>query len=162
MDQTTLAGMSVQAFAAISALVVLCMIAGWLDLRERRIPNWLCGVTAIAGLLSGVLLGDGLSGLGSHALHLVLALAGGMILFSFGVFGGGDAKFYAAAAAWFPLSKAMLLLMMVALIGLALLIVWFTCRRVRGFPVRKLKGTGFDGLPYGIAIGTGAVAALII
>lgn len=148
-------------WAPLAALAILCAAAAWLDLTQRRIPNWLCGLTAVAGLAAAILLGD-LGDLGSHALHMVLALVGGMGLFALGGFGGGDAKFYAGVATWFGLGQALLLLLSVALSGLLLLIGWFIYRRLRGIPVRRTRNGPFDGLPYGIAIAGGAIAAMVV
>ena len=133
--------------------------AAWLDLRHRLIPNWLCAVTLLAGLVTALVAG-GFLALGSQSLHMAIALVAGMALFQFGVFGGGDAKFYAAAAAWFPLAQAGMLLISVTLCGLVLLVVWFSYRRLRGLPVRR-GGQHFEGLPYGVAIGAGAVLAAL-
>lgn len=132
--------------------------AAWLDLRHRLIPNWLCAVTLLAGLVAATVAG-GLPALGNQSLHMAIALVAGMALFQFGVFGGGDAKFYAAVAAWFPLAQAGMLLISVTLCGLVLLVVWFSYRRIRRLPVRR-GGQHFEGLPYGVAIGAGAVLAV--
>ncbi|HEX7750942.1 MAG TPA: prepilin peptidase [Novosphingobium sp.] len=137
-------------------LVAACLAAGWGDLSVRRIPNWLCAATAIAGLGFAFLAG-GWPALGAHAAHAALALVIGMGLFAVGAFGGGDAKFYAAVAAWFALGEAAVLLMAVALCGLVLLLVWFTYRRAAGKPVRRTGGDPADSLPYGLAIGGGAM-----
>lgn len=147
--------------AGLIVLCVLCVLAAWLDLTQRRIPNWLCGLIALMGLVVAGIVG-GFGALGSHALHMVLALLGGMGLFALGGFGGGDAKLYAGVAAWFGLGEALLLLLCVALGGLVLLIAWFGYRRARGLPVRRNRAGPFDGLPYGIAIAGGAVTAALI
>jgi prepilin peptidase CpaA len=153
--------LNLTAWLPIAALTGLCASAAWLDLTQRRIPNWLCGLTAIAGLAAAGMLG-GFGGMGSHALHMGLALLGGMGLFALGGFGGGDAKFYAGAASWFGLGQGLLLLICVALSGLLLLIAWVIYRRARGLPLRRTKGAPFDGLPYGVAIAAGAIAAALI
>lgn len=142
-------------------LVAACLAAGWGDLSQRRIPNWLCAATALAGLGYGFAAG-GWPVLGSHAAHAALALVVGMGLFAVGAFGGGDAKFYAAVAAWFALSEAAALLMAVALSGLLLLVVWFTVRRAAGKPIRRTGGDPADTLPYGLAIGSGAVIGALM
>jgi len=80
-----------------------------------------------------------------------------MALLRMSVFGGGDAKYYAAVAAWFALGHAVQLLLSVTLSGLVLLLVWFVGRRLAGVPIRRRATGGMDGLPYGIAIGAGAV-----
>ena len=156
MHRNALGDLSTGSLISLAVLALACLFAAWLDVRHRRIPNGLCAATAVAGLLGGYFLG-GTSGLLSNALHCLAALVGGMVLFKLGVFGGGDAKFYAAVAAWFALAKGILLLVAVTLSGVALLIVWFTYRRVAGLPIGRKAGSGFDGLPYGIAIGAGAL-----
>jgi prepilin peptidase CpaA len=152
--------LSLPSWAPLAALAILCAAAAWLDLTQRRIPNWLCGVTAVAGFGLVVLTGT-LGDLGSHAGHMIVALLIGMALFALGGFGGGDAKFYAGVAAWFGLGKALLLLLSVALSGLVLLVGWFVYRRVRGIPVRRTRNGPFDGLPYGMAIASGALVAMV-
>jgi prepilin peptidase CpaA len=150
-----------ETWAPIAALTGLCATAAWLDLTRRRIPNWLCGLTVIAGLAVAGAAG-GFAELGSHALHVAAALLGGMVLFALGGIGGGDAKFYAGVAAWFGLGQGALLLVSVALSGLVLLIVWFIYRRARRIPLRPSKKDPMDSLPYGIAIAAGAIAAAVM
>jgi len=153
--------LNLETWAPIAALTGLCAAAAWLDLTQRRIPNWLCALTLVVGLVLAAATG-GFAGLGSHALHAGLALLGGMALFALGGLGGGDAKFYAAAASWFGLGQATLLLVYVALSGLALLIGWFIYRRVKGIPMRQKSADPMDGLPYGIAIAAGTIATVLM
>ncbi len=148
-------------FAASVALVAASgLLASYLDVRHRRIPNWLCLVTAVSGL--AVALADAPAVAGSHALHLVIALVVGMIFFRFGMFGGGDAKFYAGMASWFPLGKAILLLLCVSLSGVVLFLVWFAARRLRGHKVRFGGKERTEALPYGVAIAAGGLIALFL
>ena len=142
--------------AAAAILIASCAFAGWSDLFRRRIPNWLCAITALAGLAMTIASGS-FAMVGNHALHAAIALAVGMALFALRVVGGGDAKFYAAIASWFPLRSAGALIMFVGGCGFVLLVVWFVARRLRGKPIRTSGNDPFDGLPYGIAIASGAV-----
>ena len=139
-------------------LLPLCLVAGWLDYRYRRLPNWLCAVTALAGLGTTAYFG-GMAVTGNHALHLVAALVVGMGLFRLGMIGGGDAKFYAAGAAWYPLDRAMPLLLTVSLAGLVLFLAWFVVRRIQRKPIMAKSTDPFDRLPYGIAIALGILVA---
>lgn len=150
--------MTLAQWAPLAVLGVLCAAAVALDLVERRIPNWLCAAAAVTGL-GWALIDGNFAALGSHALHMVIALVAGMGLFALGGFGGGDAKFYAGVASWFALKQGVLLLVCVALSGLLLLIVWFISRRLRGIPIRRVQESAADGLPYGVAIGIGAMLA---
>lgn len=148
------------ALVPLFVLVPACLFASWSDVSRRVIPNWLCGVVALAGLGVAIWTG-GLEALGWHALHMVIALLVGMVLFRFGMLGGGDAKFYAACAAWFTLSQAGSLLLMVSLCGLGLFAVWFAVRRAMRKPIRMKPQDNFDRLPYGIAIAAGTVIAML-
>lgn len=144
-------------FVPLAAITLASLVAAWMDVFSRRIPNWLCGVTAIAGLATGAVAG-GLSGLGSQFAHMAIVLVAGMAMFRIGIFGGGDAKFYAAVAAWFPLANAVRLLVSITSCGLILFLVWFAYRRARRLPISRKKSDDlFDSLPYGVAIGAGAI-----
>lgn len=79
-------------------LVILVLVAAGLDLRSRRIPNWLC--------LSGILLGMGLNSYTSEWPGLWLSLEGlGLALliyvplFVLRAMGAGDGKLMAAVGA---------------------------------------------------------------
>lgn len=142
-------------------LILLCLLAAFLDLTQRRIPNWLCAATVVAGLVLAFVQGDA-SVLGSHALHAFVALLGGMALFAMGGLGGGDAKFYAGVASWFALKQAPALLVCIALSGFMVLVGWFIYRRIRRYPIsRKKSESPFDDIPYGIGIGIGAIVLAI-
>lgn len=154
--------MDAPGLAYISVLALLAGTGAYLDWRYRRLPNALCLATFAGGIGFAFLLHD-LSWVATATLHAVLALLVGMALFSRGWVGGGDAKFYAALAAWFPLSAGWLLILSVALAGFLLLLIWYPLRR------RFAPGTGggavqpdFLKLPYGAAIGLGALAATLV
>lgn len=147
-----------QAFAA---LAVLLALASWFDWRERRIPNWVVLLTLLAGLAAAFAAG-GLTGLGLHAAHMAIALLGGMILFALRVVGAGDAKLYAAAAAWFPLQDGLRLLVSVAMAGLIVLLVWVIARRIAGKKVVRAGNDPQDMLPYGLAIALGAALTALM
>jgi prepilin peptidase CpaA len=124
--------------------------------RQRRLPNWLCLAVLIAGLGTGYALHDA-SWAGSSALHALAALLVGMGLFALGMIGGGDAKFYAAMAGWFPLKLAIGLLGIVSAVGLVLLLAWLGWRRMTRTTAPVAQGD-FAKFPYGVAIAAGAVA----
>ena len=82
----------------ILALVPLLAIAALLDLRQRRIPNW---VAAAVGLLGGVALAaTAPAALWQHALVALLMLVVGIAIWSRGWLGGGDVKLLAALGLW--------------------------------------------------------------
>lgn len=145
--------------------VLLAVPAGygaWLDWRERRLPNWLCAVTFVAGVIVTTIMA-GPAALPAHLGHAGLALLVGMALFAPGLIGGGDAKFYAAVAVWFPLTAGFRLLFLVALAGLVLtLALWWLVWRPRGASGSAAGPPGQPRtVPYGVAIAAGALAGMV-
>lgn len=142
-------------------LGIVVGVGSWTDLRQRKIPNWLCLVNAAVGL-TWMLYVAGWSGVGMAALHVLLALVIGMVLTAFGVVGAGDAKFYASMAAWLPPGRAIWLLVSVALAGLILLLAFMLWRFVRRRNARPDAKSDFAKLPYGLAIGAGGLFAVAL
>ena len=132
--------------------------AAWSDVKYRRLPNVL--VLLVAGMgLSYAAIDAGLSAAGSGLLHGLAALLVGLALYSRGVVGGGDIKYYAAVAMWFPLGQGFRLLGVVSLAGLALVLGWLIWRRLTGKTVNFKASEDSDKLPFGVAIAAGAVLA---
>jgi prepilin peptidase CpaA len=131
-----------------------------LDAKDRRLPNWLCAILAIAAA-GGLALAQGPGALPWALLHATIALIVGMALFRFRIIGGGDAKFYAAAACAIPLGKALYFLGWTSAAGMALLLVMAVGRRF----LKSSQGTpllrGWE-VPYGIAIFAGFALTLFI
>lgn len=142
--------------AQVAILSLVGLAVSTLDIRFRIIPNWISLLVLVAGLVFSLASG-GLGLAGSALLHAVVALVAGMALFAAGAIGGGDAKFYAAVAAWFGFRDALFLFVTVALSGLVVFIAWFVVRRL--VARKKVFGGGedpFAKLPYGVAIALGA------
>lgn len=138
-----------------AAWSLLLAVGAISDIRDRRLPNWLSLALLLLGLAYGYSQG-GMTALGWHGAHAAIALLVGMALFAAGIIGGGDAKFYAGLAAYFPLSEGFTLLLWVSLAGLVAIIIWFGSRRIfRPGPIDK------DSLhakfPYGVAIAGGGL-----
>ena len=148
--------MAVTFWAGLALLLPACLHAAWSDLFRRLIPNLLCLATGLAGLACAGVLG-GIDALTSHAAHVLIALAGGMLLFRLGMVGGGDAKFYAGCAGWFALPQGPGLLVYVGLAGFVLFLGWFTIRRIQRRPIRAASDRPFERLPYGLAIAGGTL-----
>jgi len=136
-------------------LSLLLVSGAMTDIRERRLANWLSLALLLFGLAHGFSLG-GFAELGWHGAHAAIALLVGMALFALGVIGGGDAKFYAGVAAYFPISAGLDLLLWVALSGGVAVIGWFGLRMVlrREKPSPESLQAKF---PYGVAIAAGAL-----
>lgn len=139
-----------------AGLSLLLLFGAYTDIRERRLANWLSLALLAYGLAHGYSLG-GFPALGWHGAHAAVALIGGMLLFAGGIVGGGDAKFYAGMAAYFPLATGLPLVLWVAIVGGITVICWLLLRRLqRG---EKLRRDGDHGkFPYGVAIAMGGMA----
>ena len=138
---------------AIFALLIA--IGAVSDLRSRRIPNWVSLALLVTGL-GFTAYASGWSVTGNHALHALAALVVGMAIYAIKFWGGGDAKFYTGIAAWFALGEAIRLLVLVALCGALLAVVWWLVAKIRG----SGDAQGAMTLPYGVAIAGGAAAAM--
>lgn len=143
---------------ALAGLATLGLIACWFDIRERRLPNWVVLATLATGLAMAAWRG-GLEVLPSHLGHLAVALAAGVGLYALRLFGAGDAKYYAALAAWQPLGAGFKLLMAVSFAGLLLALGWIAWRRASGRPLVRNPQNDADKVPFGVAMALGAVLA---
>jgi prepilin peptidase CpaA len=135
----------------------LAIFAAVYDIRVRTIPNYLNAIIAVGGL-AGALFFGGASEALSASSHFAIALAIGMLVYALGLWGGGDAKFYAASSAWFALSELPRLMVGISLAGLLLLVVWFTFRGLSRKAARGAKGE----LPYGVAIAAGGIVTMAL
>jgi prepilin peptidase CpaA len=83
----------------LAGAVLLSLVAGWTDLRSRRIPNWL----TVPGLLTGVAANTALSGWSGLKTSLLGALVGLALLLPFVLLrslGAGDWKLAGALGAF--------------------------------------------------------------
>ena len=83
----------------LAGAIVLSLIAGYTDLRSRRIPNWLTVPGFAVGVLASALLG-GWSGLKNSLLGTGLAFALLLPFWLLRSLGAGDLKFAAALGAY--------------------------------------------------------------
>ena len=161
-----LSGLPAIAIALLACLAGLVATAIWTDVRSRRIPNWLCAANAVLGLCYSGFAAQAPGGpwpaVGFAALHIVAALIVTMGLFAVGAVGAGDAKYYASMAAWLPIQQALGLLVSVSLAGLVLVVIFLAVRLPGRARRDKTKKTDFDKLPYGVAIGLGGLAAVLV
>ena len=145
-----------------AVLAAIGGVGAYLDIRTRRLPNWLCLIGLLAGAGFSVIQGGWTLAV-MALLHALVALLVGMGLFAMRWVGGGDAKFYAAMAAWFPLQAGLGLLVAVSLTGLMLLIAWLPFRRRL---MRADSGLALDSdfrkVPYGVAIAGGGLISFIV
>lgn len=142
----------------LGALAASGIYLAWSDIFARRLPNSATGLLAVAGLSAGFLL-VGTGHFSSSLVHAALALVVGFGLFATGLIGSGDAKYYAAAATWFPLDDAAQLLGRISLAGFVLAVGWLVWLRTR--PAEALPQGDAAKLPFGLAIALGAVSAAL-
>jgi prepilin peptidase CpaA len=145
------------------ATIAVCGL--WLDVRYRLLPNWLALLAAATGLAAAAWTG-GAGAAGLAATHGVVALLVGLGLFAMRWIGGGDAKFYAGVACWFPLWQGLFLLVSVSLVGLVLtlgmLLVLRRTPRRGGLPQPEARDDAFRQVPFGVAIALGGLVALAL
>lgn len=149
----------------IAALLVFAFGA-MTDLVSYRIPNWISlaaiGLFAVSAALSGMTLGD----FGVHFLVGFAALAVGFALFALGIIGGGDAKFFAAGALWMGPVFILKYCLIFALVGGGFAVLLLVLRlpaiaaALSCIPYSAQLLNPKAGLPYGVALGIGAMIVL--
>lgn len=133
-----------------AALTLLLLVGAIGDIRDRRLPNWLALALLLLGLPHAYYLG-GLGMTGWHFAHALIAVVFGAGIFAAGIMGGGDAKFCAGLAAFFPLSEGLNLLLWVSIAGIISILSWMVLRRV--LPLKKPEdGNLHAKFPYGVSI----------
>jgi prepilin peptidase CpaA len=133
-------------YGLLAALAMALLVAAFTDLRSRRIGNWLTG--AIAAAAPAYWWAAGLSLWPDVAVQFGIALATFAVLsvlFALRAMGGGDVKLLAALALWISPLPFLDLLIVMALLGGVLTLMfgsWHIMRRQR----ERLA------IPYGVAI----------
>ena len=154
---------------SIAILPILMIAAAVSDVARMKIPNWLTGLTAAAffpmALLTGMPMGDFLW----HLAGGSILFAAGFVLFSVGLFGGGDAKLMAAAGLWFGTEQTMPFLvatvafgglMCLAFMAWSLFVFLLDLHGPDGARKRGWLGEMMRlNVPYGLAIAAGAILA---
>lgn len=147
-------------YGLIAALAAALLVAAVTDLRSRRIANWLTGAIALGAPVfwwaSDLPLWADPWLQNSVAMQLLVALVTFAILavlFAIRAMGGGDVKLLTALALWIPPLLFGQLIVVMALLGGVLTVVfgaWHVMRRRRD----KLA------IPYGVAIAMAGLWAL--
>ena len=138
-------------YVLLGGLAILLIVAAFTDLRERKIANWLNATIAISAPLfwwaSGLSLWPGVAMQLGVAVAAFVILAG---LFALKAMGGGDVKLLTALALWVPPAAFLKLVVIMAIAGGVLTILfgaWHIMRR------RKDR----IAIPYGVAIAFAAI-----
>jgi prepilin peptidase CpaA len=148
---------------SVSLFPILMIVAGASDALSLRIPNWLTLLTAALFFPMAFATGMPMAAIGQHAAIGFGLLILGFALFSFGIFGGGDAKLLAAAGLWFGTTETLPFIIFTALAGglLALAVsIWSVVSmnwEIHDLPwterIKQLK----PNVPYGYAFAVGAI-----
>ena len=133
-------------YGLLAALAIALLVAAFTDLRSRRIDNWLIAAVALGAPVfwwaSGLSLWPGVAlQMGVAAVTFVSLAA----LFALRAMGGGDVKLLTALALWIAPPLFLKLVVIMALLGGVLTLVfgaWHIARRRRD----RLA------IPYGVAI----------
>ena len=160
---------------ALVVLAVMLAVAVYLELKERRIPNWL----TLSGMALGLLISylDGSASFWSSLGGLAVGFGFLFIFYVFGGVGGGDVKLMGAAGTLMGVKLIQPALLYTAFIGAFLaiiLVVWrkdFWARIACG--LQKLAFWRKEGIspmvpstpvtvPYGLAIAIGCLVALFM
>lgn len=166
----------------LAVLIPAILYASWIDYSQRRVPNWLNGSLALAGLIvQGSFFGW--SGVGNGALGLLVGF--GVLILPWAVhgMGAGDVKLMAAIGAWLGPWLTLLSFAVGAVIGgiVAVIMILSTGRAVHAYTniqtimnkFRRLD-TAFGEyggaktfgdtsmlLPYGVPLTAGTIGVLL-
>lgn len=143
-------------YGLLASLAIALLIAAFTDWRSRQIANWLTGAIALGAPLfwwaSGLTLWPEIAVQAGLALAAFAVLAA---LFAMRAMGGGDVKLLAALALWIEPLWFFRLLVMMALLGGVLTLVfgaWHITRR----------RTDRLAIPYGVAIASAGLWVLTV
>ena len=135
------------------------------DIATMTISNRLSAALAVAFFAAAPVYGLTMAEVGAHALAGFMVLVVGVLFFSRGWIGGGDAKIAAGAALWLGFGPLTDFVAASALFGggLTLLILVFRWQMLPAFAARqdwiaRLHNRS-SGVPYGVAIAAGALYA---
>jgi Flp pilus assembly protein protease CpaA len=175
----------------LAGLVALLALAALIDVRERRIPNWLTGGIATMYPIYVLVSPAPMALLGALAVASAVFLFG-LVLFARQLIGGGDVKLIAATTLWAGPDHLALFALVTSLAGggLALAGLWYQrwhgvidahmaalgwslAPASRARHAQSAPSEGSDGmvsasierppltLPYGVAIAAGGLAVVV-
>lgn len=141
----------------LASLVALLALAALIDVRERRIPNWLTGGVAALYPLYVLASPMPIAWLGALAVAAAVFLFG-LVLFARQLIGGGDVKLIAAVTLWTGLDHLALFALITSLAGggLALGSLWY--RRWHGVIDAHMAALGWNFAPAGTRHAGGAAS----
>ena len=128
---------TVQHTAALVLSLVL-VLACWVDVRERRVPNALTAGLAVSGLIYAAVVPDAVGGVTASLTSMLVGLALWLPFYALRMLGAGDVKLFAGAAAWLPLAAVLNAALLAALLGGALSLFWMLRQQGAALTVARL------------------------
>lgn len=152
-----------------ASAVPFLLAAATTDISVRMVPNLVCAIVALDGVMIAGLGHD----LPASLLAMLCVFVPAVICWRHGVLGGGDAKLLAAVTLLVPAHSVPSLVMTIAVTGGALALIYWTMRLMkpsdRSVPRQALRRIlrveryrirrGFS-LPYAVAISGGTLFTL--
>jgi prepilin peptidase CpaA len=140
-------------YGLLTVLAIALLFAAFTDLRRRQIDNWLNAAIALGAPAFWFASGLSLEDIGYQLAVAVAAFAVLAGLFAMGAMGGGDVKLLAALALWVSPMWFMRMLIIMAIVGGVLTLVFAMWHITRRQP-------GKVAIPYGVAIAFAGLWAL--
>jgi prepilin peptidase CpaA len=128
--------MAVREILPFAPLLGLLVWAAVIDLRSRRIPNWMTGALVASGLAQSALAFWSLSS-GQAWAGLGAGFGLTFILFALGGMGGGDVKLFAGIGAWVGPMRVVEIFAAEAVIGMVIVLAQAMRRRRVGTLMRN-------------------------
>jgi prepilin peptidase CpaA len=138
-------------------LVVFVSAAAVIDVRERKIPNDIVVTGMAIGLLLAFLTGS--PGIAGSAGGLAVGIVVLFPVFALGWLGAGDVKLMGAVGSFVGAAGLPRVFFYTALAGGVVAAVAMAVRSFGASPEAKSR---LDKIPYGVAIGLGAAAAVLL
>jgi len=156
-------------------LPVLLTLAAVMDVRHRRIPNWI----SLGGMAAGLVLWTWHSGLSGFLISMTGLLLGSAFFLPFYIargMGAGDVKLMGAVGSFLGPYHVFVAAIVVALLG-GVIAAWVAYRQKRlkvalrdsllvvfrqQSPKTLEHATKEDAIPYGLAIASGALLYLVL
>jgi prepilin peptidase CpaA len=150
---------------ALAAFAGLLLYAASSDIARMIIPNWVSIAMSAAFPVFALAHGVPLADIGMHIVFGAAVLAIGFFLFAANIFGGGDAKLFAACAVWTGFGAFFPFLFWTVAAGgvMALLLVGarqFVKQAETKPPFVNHLLQKQNGIPYGVAILCGGLMAI--
>lgn len=137
-------------------LLAMLAVAAAIDLRARRIPNWLTAATAVGGLAASIAWQGALVTWWQALLGGAVGLLINWPLFALRIRGGGDVKLFAAVGTWVGPQGIVVVFVLATLVAMLVAVVQAVAhRRLR--PVMRGTAELAVGLAHGTRGGLSAV-----